>query len=292
MVVSPGLLAEPDVGLSATIMAVDLRPGVDLAQFRAQLDTLPDSDGLSLDPASPISGEVRRAVETQARGLWLLGLAAAIAAVAVLGQFITRLVRPTRAERERLTAVGFTNTQVIADAMGQAVIPITLGAVLGASVAVIPSGVFPTGFVRVVEPNPGRLVDWDVLAGGAALFMVGLALWTFVALTLTGSTAGPRSRRRPSRLSRAVPRARPRRPGLRLAFSNFADGRGSARGAMIGVMLTIAGVTAAITFGASLDRLVDQPFRYGSYYDAASGRQRCRRNSPTGSPSRSTPSPT
>jgi putative ABC transport system permease protein len=40
---------------------------------------------------------------------------------------------------------------------------------------------------------------------------------------------------------------------------------------MIGVILTVAGVTAAITFGASLDRLVGQPFRYGSYYDVALG---------------------
>ena len=35
----------------ATLTAVDLRDGVDLSQLRAQLDTLPDSQGLSLDPA-------------------------------------------------------------------------------------------------------------------------------------------------------------------------------------------------------------------------------------------------
>ena len=44
--------------------------------------------------------------------------------------------------------------------MGQAMVPITLGALLGAAVAVAPSGVFPTGFVRVIEPSPGLLVDW------------------------------------------------------------------------------------------------------------------------------------
>ena len=271
IVVSPALLDEPDLGIKVTMMAVDLRPGVDLSQFRAQLDTLPDGAGLSLRAAALISDEVRRAVQTQARGLWLLALATAIAAVAALGQLITRQVRPTRAERERLTAVGFTNTQVIAEAMGQAMVPITLGALLGAAVAVAPSGVFPTGFVRVIEPSPGLLVDWEVLAGGAVVFIVALALWTLVSLTLTGSTVRSAL---PSPTVEAVA-SRTASPaaatGMRLAFGNFADGRGSARGAMIGVILTVAGVTAAITFGASLDRLVDEPFRYGSYYDVALG---------------------
>ena len=271
IVVSPALLDEPDLGIKVTIMAVDLRPGVDLSQFRAQLDTLPDGAGLTLDTAPLISNEVRRAVQTRARGLWLLALATAIAAVAALGQLITRQVRPTRAERERLTAVGFTNTQVIADAMGQAMVPITLGALLGAAVAVAASGVFPTGFVRVIEPSPGLLVDWEVLAGGAVVFIVALALWTLVSLTLTGSTvrsatSSPTVEAVASRT--ASPTAA---TGMRLAFGNFANGRGSARGVMIGVILTVAGVTAAITFGASLDRLVGQPFRYGSYYDVALG---------------------
>jgi len=271
IVVSPALLDEPDVGLKVTLMAVDLQPGVDLAEFRAELDTLPDSAGLSLDPPPMISSEVRRAVDTQARGLWLLALAAAIAAVAVLGQFITRQVRPTRAERDRLTAVGFTNMQVLADAMGQAVIPITLGALLGAAVAVVPSGFFPTGFVRILEPDPGVLVDWSVLAGGAAVLIVALTIWTLVALTLSGSIARSAL---PSPAVEAVAghTASPTAAiGMRLAFGNFAGGRGSARGAMVGVMLTVAGVTAAITFGASLDRLVHEPFRFGSYYDAMLG---------------------
>ena len=271
IVVSPALLAEPDLGVSLTMMAVGLRPGVDLSQFRAQLDTLPDSNGLSLAPSALISAEVRRAVGTQARGLWLLTLALAITAVAVLGQLITRQVRPTRAERERLAALGFTSTQLVAGSIGQALIPITVGALVGVAAAVIPSGLFPTGFVQVIEPRPGRLVDWQVLLGGAAFFIVAIGLWTLISLTLTGSTVRSAL---PSPTVEAVA-SRTASPaaatGMRLAFSNFADGRGSARGAMIGVMLTVAGVTAAITFGASLDRLIDQPFRYGSYYDAMVG---------------------
>ena len=36
-------------------------------------------------------------------------------------------------------------------------------------------------------------------------------------------------------------------------------------------MLCVGGVAAAVTFGVSLNRLVDQPFRYGSNYDVAVG---------------------
>ena len=43
------------------------------------------------------------------------------------------------------------------------------------------------------------------------------------------------------------------------------------RGSIAGVLLSVAGVVAAITFGVSLDRLVHQPFRYGSNFDASVG---------------------
>ena len=270
-VVSASLVQMPDVGVSATFNAIDLRDGVDLAQLRAQLDTLPGSQGLSLEPAEMVSSEIRRAVSTQARGLWLLALAAAIAAIAVIGQLITRQVRPTTADRERLGAIGFTNHQVVAVSMGLAAIPIVAGSLLAAALAVVPSGLFPNGFVRIVEPTPGLFVDWSVLAGGAVVVIVALTLWTFVSLTVAGSMVHSPT---PSPAVEALathatsPAAA---TGTRLAFGRFATDHGPARGSMVGVVLTIAGVTAALTFGASLDRLIDEPFRYGTNYDAKIG---------------------
>ena len=40
---------------------------------------------------------------------------------------------------------------------------------------------------------------------------------------------------------------------------------------MAGVALTLAGLVAAVTFGASVGRLIDEPFRYGSNFDVALG---------------------
>ena len=99
---------------------------------------------------------------------------------------MTRQVRPTQEERERLSAIGFTKPQILAEASARAVIPITIGSLLGAAVAVLGSGQFPFGFVRVLEPHPGIRVDWLVVLAGAAVFIVALTLWTVGALALSG----------------------------------------------------------------------------------------------------------
>ena len=178
VVVSPALLDGYEIGVADTLMAVDLQPGADLTSLRAQLDTLPGTESLSLEPGVLISDPVRNAVQAQARGLWILALVAAIAATAVLGQVITRQVRPAQGERERLSAIGFTHGQVLADSVCRAIIPITIGSLLGAALAVAPSGFFPFGFVRVLEPNPGTIVDWIALTSGAVVSIVALTLWT------------------------------------------------------------------------------------------------------------------
>ena len=113
--ISPALLTE-NIGLSETLMNVDLRPGVDLPKLRAELDADPALAALSLEQGTLISQPVRNAVQAQASGLWILAVVAAIAAIAVLGQVMTRQVRPTQEERERLSAIGFTKSQILAEA--------------------------------------------------------------------------------------------------------------------------------------------------------------------------------
>ena len=43
------------------------------------------------------------------------------------------------------------------------------------------------------------------------------------------------------------------------------------RASLVGVLLTVCGLVAAVTFGFSLDRLIDEPFRYGVNYDYSLG---------------------
>jgi FtsX-like permease family len=271
VVISPALLSQYQIGVSATLMSIDLRPGTDLTAFRSQLDTLAGGDSLTLDPNVLISQPVRNAVQAQARGLWILAVVAAIAALAVLGQVITRQVRPAEGERTRLSAIGFTRVQVLAEAVGRAVIPITIGSILGAILAIVPSSRFPVGFARVLEPHPGLRIEWSVLLAGTALFLVALIAWTVAALALSSR---PTRAVRPSRVVEAMA-TRAASPtagvGMRLAFTRGARERGAARGAMVAVGLSVAGVVAAVTFGVSLNRLVHETFRYGANFDISVG---------------------
>jgi putative ABC transport system permease protein len=269
-VVSPALLRRPDLGVALTMIAVELQPGADLAELRTQVDALGDSETLSLDRQTLVSDTIRRAVETQARGLWLLAAATAVAAIVALGQFVSRQVRPRQDERERLAALGFTATQTTASAFGAAVVPIVLGSVIGGALAVTASGIFPYGFARGIEPAPGLLVDWQVIGGGVLLVIIALAAWTLMSLALARSSR--RAVRPSASLEALAGQVTPTAAtGLRMAFGRRSGDRGATRSALVGVMVILAGLMAALTFGISLDRLIDQPFRYGVNFDLSYG---------------------
>ncbi|MEY2580809.1 MAG: putative transport system permease protein [Ilumatobacteraceae bacterium] len=265
------LLNTPNIGVSQTKIAVNLRPGVGLEEFRSQLDSLPESGTLSLAFTPLISSQLRRAVNTQGRGLWLLAVVAGIAAVAVLGQVITRQARLAAIERLPLSALGFTDRQVLLESTCRAAVPIVVGTVLGAIFALMISGIFPTGFIRALEPHPGVLVLWGVLLAATGVLVTALLAWTLTSLVLPRWTTRAV---RPSPTLDAVSR-RVGSPtaavGLRFAFMRSADERGSTRASLVGVLLTVCGLVGAITFGVSLDRLVNEPFRYGVNFDASFG---------------------
>ena len=270
--VSPALLDDPDVGIALTMIAVDLAADADVSTLRTELDLLDGSESLSLDEGDQVvSDTVRRAVATQARGLWLLAITTGVAGMIVVGQVVSRQVRPSRDERNGLAAIGFTSPQTNAEAFATGLVPIVLGAVIGIVMAIAVSGSFPVGFVRVVEPHPGVAADWMVLLSVAAIFVTGAATWTLATVVMTrqpGSIA-PSSAVESiaARVTATVA------TGLRMAFVRRANERASARGAVIGITAIVAGVAASMTFGASLDRLIDEPFRFGRNFDALVGDQ-------------------
>lgn len=268
---SASLLDHPELGIAATIMSIDLRTGVDLATFRAQLDTLPDSGGFALEPSVLVSETIRTAVDAQATGLWLLAAVAAMAVVAVLGQLISRNVRLSLVEQSRLSALGFSDGQLMAEAAGREAVPIVGGVVVGVGLAAVASGIFPTGFVRRLEPRPGLRVEAVVLAAGGLAVLVALMLWTLTALLVTRSSVRARL---PSPAVEAIAcrsGSAPGAVGVRFAFTRRPQERGSVRASVVGVALIVAGVVAAITFALSLDRLVTEPVRWGNSMDLAFG---------------------
>lgn len=176
-VLPTSLLDDPDIGVATTIMSVRLRSGTDLDAFRAALDRLPGGDALRLKPSTLVSSEIRTSVEGQALGLWALTAVAAVAALVVLGQLITRQVRLSADEAPSLKALGFSKTQLLAEQVGRAAVPVVTGTVLGTAVATGLSAAFPTGFVRRIEPYPGLRFDAPVLALCGTGLLVALLVW-------------------------------------------------------------------------------------------------------------------
>jgi hypothetical protein len=269
-VLPTSLLDDPDIGVATTIMSVRLRPGTDLDAFRAALDSLPDGDTLSLEPSELVSSEVRTAVEGQARGLWLLAAVGAITALVVLGQLITREVRLSDDEAPRLQAIGFSKSELLAEQVGRAAIPILAGTVLGVAVATGLSSVFPTGFVRRIEPHPGVRFDAPLLLLWGAGLLGALLVWIVGALAV----ARPVARAAPSPLVESVA-ARSGNgafsTGFRFAFTRTQRDRGSIRGAVTGMLATTALLVGALVFGSSLGRLVTDGGRFGYNFDVGFG---------------------
>ncbi len=265
------IVDEPEMGIALTLVSVRLRPGQDLAQLRTELDGLAAGPSLSVAPSTIIGTDIRRAVQTLAVGLWLVVVVAGIAAIAVLGQLVTRHVRLGAVERSRLVAIGSTDGQIVAESSARAAIPVVIGALLGAVVATVPSSVFPAGFFRRLEPHPGFEIDVTVIPLGVLVTIVGLAAWTVGVLWIAQR---PARSARPSKLVETLATRTPgsaAATGLRFAFTRRATERAAIRGPIVAIMMTVAVLVGAIVFGASMSRLMDEPARYGSNYDLAIG---------------------
>ena len=270
VVFSPALLTA-DIGLGQTIMSVKLDPGTTIEDLRGSLDSLPDGSRLQVGTDAVISKDIRRAVDAEAQGTWLMALVAGLAAVVALGQLLSRHARLAPVDRQPLETLGFTERQLALETVCRAAMPAIAGVVAGVTLAVPASGVFPTGFVRVIEPHPGIRVDPLVLVVGGTLLLVGVLGWVGLSLLLGRHTPALTT---PSRASELVARRAPSpaaAAGARFALTRHARSTTSALGTCVVLGAIVAGIVAAVGFAASVDRLVTDGARFGSNYDFGVG---------------------
>jgi hypothetical protein len=259
------LLDDARIGTSGSVHAVDLVDGASIDELRAQLDTIDGGDVLRLERDAVIGPETRRAIETQALGLWILAGLAGLVTIAALGQLLVRHARLSAAETSVLSSLGATRIQVAAEIAARAGVVAAVAAVLAAVLAMSASGIFPFGFVSQVEPEPGFHGDALVLGVGALALALGMVGWVVVMTRFRRSAA-------PSRRPAGVDAVAARCPtsamatGVRFAFtSRDATSLVSRLG---GVVLMAAGLVGTLIFAVSLQRLVAEPARYGVNYDA------------------------
>ncbi len=267
---SPALLDE-DLVTGMTLMSVRLRPGSTTNELRSELDRLPESGGLSLESGRIISSAVRNAVDAQAQGIWLMAAALAIAAVVAVGQLLTRHARLSPVERRPLAALGFTRGQLAAETMARAAVPAAVGIAVGTVFAILASGLFPAGFVRGIEPNPGVRADVVGLAVGGVSLLLGVLAWVGVALLVARPNSAGRT---PSPTIERIARSAPSpaaAAGTRFALTGHERSGTAALGTVVALALIVAGVVGASAFAASLDRLVSDPGRFGHNYTLGIG---------------------
>ncbi|MGO8864351.1 MAG: ABC transporter permease [Acidimicrobiales bacterium] len=234
------------------------------------------SQSLQIYVTSTIEAEAQRAIRPEAVALGVFGVIAALAALLIGIQAVSRQLRGEAEEGAVLRALGAGPAVTSTDGLLGIGVALVAGFLLAAAVAVALSPLAPFGPVRGVNPSPGVSLDWTVLGLGV-LVLVGVIGGAAVLIDYRlaphriGSRA-PMAERRSRVVQGALAAGLPVSgiAGLRFALES---GRGRAtvpvRSVIVGAVLAVTVVAATLTFGASLDTLISHPALYGWNFDYA-----------------------
>ena len=241
-------------------------------------------DGVQLQVGSDFATaalHAQRGVHVQAVALYLFAGLAGLATLLIAGQALARRAYLDAADNPALWSMGMTRAGLLALAALRAGVVAGAGAATAVLIAWLSSPLMPIGIAREAEVNPGLSANAALLAGGAAAALVLVAArlllpaWRLTGPgRLRGPAAAPGGRHR-SRVAEAASRGGlpvPAVTGIRIAFEH---GTGPAAvptwTTLVGSIAALAGLTGALTFGASLGHLVDRPAAQGWNWDVIVG---------------------
>jgi hypothetical protein len=253
------------------LTSVRLDDGVTRADLRAELDKLPNGRTISVDTGPVISSNVRNGIDAEARGVALMALVAALAAIVALGQLLSRHARLAEADRRALGALGYSRPQIGAETIARAALPAVVGVVAGALAAILASGLFPPSFVREIEPDPGIRVDLTALVVGGALLVVAVLGWVAIAFVTTDRAQLRRGR---ARTTTAIANRAPSAAaatGTNFALTGREGSTTASLGTIAALALIVTGLVGATVFAVSLDNLVTEPGRFGMNFKYSVG---------------------
>ncbi|MGD9988745.1 FtsX-like permease family protein [Pseudonocardia sp.] len=219
-------------------------------------------------PSATVDPSVRAAEQVLVGGLILFVVVLALGGLQVLGQTMLRH-HGTRGGTQRVeSALGMrASERTAARALAAAGAAVVAGIVAGG--AALASGwLEPLGSQARFEPAPGFRPAWALAVLGA----IGTAVVFVLVVAAAAAIAGRRRAAVVPPVRAAAINPFRRWPaavlGMRLAMHGRL-GRGGvpAVATVVAASLAMAGVVAAVAFGASLQRLVDTPARYGQAAD-------------------------
>jgi ABC-type antimicrobial peptide transport system permease subunit len=261
--------------------AVQLRHGLDdSTQFLSGVYGI--SPGAAVVDMTAEAIFVSRSTHLDAIILRLLALFSALAGVVVLGQSLARRTSLGAIDTPILRALGMTRRQVIRAAALPALAVAAGGAIIAVSVAIAASSAFPTGAVRVAEPDPGPRIDPLAIGLGVGVIAVTTILSVVLparfAATARGGVEGAieyRGAEHHSRIASFVSRLPlPASAGAGARFA-LEPGHGRTatpvRSAVVGLSLAVALMVAAFGFSASMDHFGSTPRLWGLDFDFGAG---------------------
>jgi len=258
--------------ISSTTSFLQLNHGTgDVSTVEQEIERVAGPNGPVLFGVKSNPDTAERAIKPESIALAVFGAIAALAALLIAGQAIGRQLRFGADDERTLRALGAGPAMIIGDSLLGLLIAVVVGSLLAGAVAIGLSPLAPIGVVRPVYPYRGVAFDWTVLGLGPLVLVAVLgALSVLIAYRSAPhrvDSQGNSGSVRPSGVIRAAVGSGlpvPAVEGIRLALDP-GTGRNSVpvRSAIVGATLAILVVTATVTFGSSLDRLVTDPPLYG-----------------------------
>jgi len=203
-------------------------------------------------------------------GLLIFALVALLAGLIAIVQTLRRGLVTRRADDGLvLSALGATRTDRGAAQVIASLPYIVLATAIAIATCYAASSIFPIGATRALEPSPGLRADALVLTlGGAAWFLLLLAVTTLVAWSDAGTRMRPRRTAKGRRGEIvAANRALPAAIGARFALRPGASSAARKRAAFAGAIVAVAGVIGSMVFTRSLDAFTSTPTRFGLGFD-------------------------
>jgi hypothetical protein len=234
------------------------------------INATPPQSGYEIHVTARTTAQVELSIKPESVALGAFGAIAALVALILGLQAISRQLRWSEEDRRVLWALGASPATIAGDGLIGALSAVVLGALLAVAVAVLLSPLAPLGPVRDVYPHPGIAFDWTVL--GAGLFVLIFALGTAtIAISIRRSPQrGGGRRRTPPRVSTITRGAGSLGlPVAALVGVRFAlePGRGRTevpvRSTLIGTVLAVTLLVSTLTFSSGLSTLVSHPSLYG-----------------------------
>ncbi len=258
-----------------TVYSFDLTGrAADADEFVAAVRDLPGGDTVQFFDPPGVTRATQRSVDAQALGLGLFAAALGLVGFLTVGQGLSRQLRIDASDGEPLRALGMTDNQRVGVAVLRGALVGVGAAVLAVAGAVAWSPLTPVGLARQAEPHSGVEANVAVLAVGVAAITAAMTAraaltgWQIVHRRAHRSrvTVGSALAERAARAGAAPP--------LVTGLSLIRGWRGSGistRSMLAGMIAGIAALVGAVTFLASLDRLVNEPEDYGWTFDAVAG---------------------